>query len=135
MRSLPSDWWMGWVKEIEVLEESGQRTGSVRGVHWVPYLMGVAGHDRFEKGVGEAEVVEGDREHLGGARDGQKRRKERVQEVDLGLHGFGTNSLAHLSPFLCLWAQTGNEGEVGVGVGFLQVLNTPALGLESPQGN
>lgn len=90
MRSLPSDWWMGWVREIEVLEESGQRTDSVRGVHWVPYLMGVAGHERFEEGVEEAEAEEGHKEHLQGVHDGWKRRKERVQEVDLGLHGFGT---------------------------------------------
>lgn len=90
MRSLPSDWWTGWVREIEVLEVSGQRTGSVRGVHWVPYLMGVAGHGRFEKEVREAEVVEGDKEHLEDVHDGWKRRKERVQEVDLGLHGSGT---------------------------------------------
>lgn len=136
MRSLPSDWWRGWVREIEVLEESGQRTGSVRAVHWVPYPMGVAGHERFEKGVGEAEVVEGDKEHLEDVHDGWKRRKERVQEVDLGLHGFGTKwTLAHSSPFLYLWAQTGSGDEVGVGVGFLQVLDTLAPGLESPQGN
>ena len=36
MGSLPSDWWMDWAREIEVLEESGQRTGSVGDVHWVP---------------------------------------------------------------------------------------------------
>lgn len=36
MRSLPSDWWMGWVTEIVGSEESGQMTGSVEDVHWVP---------------------------------------------------------------------------------------------------
>lgn len=60
MRSLPSDFWMGWVMERGVLEESGQRTGSVGGVHWAPYLMGVHGCGRFEKWVKGAEVVEED---------------------------------------------------------------------------
>lgn len=66
--------------------------------------------------------------------DGWKRRKEREQEVDWGLHGFGTEqSLAGLSLSLCLWARTGRGGEVGGGDGFLQALNTLVPGLESPQ--
>lgn len=51
MRSLPSDLWMDWAMEKGVLEEFGRRTGSVGGVHWVPYLMGLAGCGRFEVGV------------------------------------------------------------------------------------
>lgn len=135
MRSLPSDLWMGWVMEIGVLGESGQRTGSVGGVHWVPYLMGAVGHGRIEVGVEEAEVVEGDKGRLEGVHDGWQRRKERAQEVDLGLHGSDTEqTLAGLSLYLCLWARTGSGGEMGGGDGFLQVLNTLVLGLESPQG-
>lgn len=135
MRSLPSDLWTGWVTVIEVLEESGWRTGSVGDVHWVPYLMGVAGYGRFELGLEEAGVVEVDKEHSEGVHDGWKKRKERAQGVDLGLHGFGREqTLAGLSLSLCLWAQTGSGGEVGGGDGFLQALNTLVPGLESPQG-
>lgn len=120
--------------EIGVLGESGRRTGSVGGVHWVPYLMEVAGRGRIEVGVEEAEVVEGDKGHSEGVHDGWRRRKERAQEVDLGLHGFGTEqTLAGLSLSLCLWAQTGSGGEVGGCDGFLQALNTLVPGLESPQ--
>lgn len=62
--------------------------------------------------------------------DGWKRRKEREQEVDLGLHGFGTEqTLAGLSLSLCLWAPIGSEGEVGGGDGLLQPQNTLVLGL------
>lgn len=61
MRSLPSDLWMDWVMEIGVLEESGRRTGSVGDVHWVPYLIGELVCGRFEVGVEEAEVLEGDK--------------------------------------------------------------------------
>lgn len=130
VRSLPFDLWMGWVMGKGVLEESGWRTGSVGDVHWVPYLMGMAGCGRF--GVSVEEAVEGDKEHLEGVRDGWKRRKERAQEADLGLHDFGTEqTLAGLSLFLCLWARTGSGGE---GDGFLQALNTLVPGLESPQG-
>lgn len=70
MRSLPSDWWRDWVKGTEVLEESGQRTGSVGDVHWAPYLMEVPGNGRFEVGQERAEVVVGDKGHLEGAHDG-----------------------------------------------------------------
>ena len=97
--------------------------------------MGVAGHVRFEAGLEWAEVVVG-KEDLEGVRDGWTRRKVRVQEVGLGLHGFGTKlTLSGLSPFLCLWVQTGSGGEVGGDVGFLQALNTLVQGLESPQGS
>lgn len=59
-----------------------------------------------------------------------------MQEVGLGLRGFGTKqTLAGLSPFLDLWVQTGSGGEVDGGVGFLQALNTLVPGLESPQGS
>lgn len=34
MRSLPSDWLMGWVTGKVVWEVSGQRTGNEGGVHW-----------------------------------------------------------------------------------------------------
>lgn len=119
-----------------MLGESGRRTGSVGDVHWVPYQRGVAGNGRLELGVGEAEVAEGDKEHSKGARDGWRRRKERVQGVDLGLHGFGIEqTLAGLSPSLCLLAQTGSGGEVGGGAGFLQALNTLVPGLELHQGS
>lgn len=85
-------------------------------------------------GVEEAEVVEGDKEHLEGVHDGWKWRKERVQEVDLNLHGFGTEqTLAGLSPSLCPWAQTGSGDEVDGGVVFPQALNTLVQGLKSPQ--
>lgn len=120
--------------ETGVLEESGQRTGSVGDVHWVPSRMGVAEHGRSEMGVEQAEVVEEDKEHLEDVRDGWKRRRERVHEVDLDLHGFGTEQpLASLSPFLCPWAQTGSGDEVGGDAEFLQTLNTLAQGLKSPQ--
>lgn len=60
--------------------------------------------------------------------DGWKRRKERGQEVDLVLHGFGTEqTLAGLS--LCLWARIGSEGEVGGGDVLLQARYTLVLGL------
>lgn len=134
MRILPSDLWMGWATEREVLEESGWRTGNVGDVHWVPHLMEVAGCGRSEVAVEELEVVEGDKEHLEGVHDGWKRRKERVQEVDLGLRGFGTmQTLAGLSLSLCLWAWTGSGSEVGGGDGLLQALNTLVQGSESPQ--
>lgn len=119
-----------------MLGESGKRTDSVGAVHWVPYLMGVAGHEKFEKGLEEVDEVEGHREHLKGVHDGWKRRKERVQEVDLGLHGFGTKkTLVGLSPCLFLWVQIGSGNEVGVSVGFLRVPKTLAPSLESPQGS
>lgn len=96
--------------------------------------MGVAGCGRFEMGVEGAEVVEGDKEHLEGVHDGQKRKKERVHEVDLDLHGFGTEqTLASLSPSLCPWDQTGSGDEVGGDVGFPQALNTLVQCLKSPQ--
>lgn len=104
-------------------------------VHWVPYLTWVAGCGRFEVGVEEAEVVEGDKGHSEGVHDGWKRKKERVQEAEFGLPGFGTEqTLAGLSLSLCLWARTGSGGETGGGDGFLQALNTLVPGLESPQG-
>ncbi len=78
MRSLPSDLWMGWVMETGELEESGWRTDNVGDVHWVPYLLEVAGCGRLEGRVMEAEVEEGDKKHLEGVHDGLKRRKERV---------------------------------------------------------
>lgn len=121
--------------EIAGLEESGQKTGSAEDVHWVPYLMGVAGCGRFEMGVEEPGEEEGDKEHSEDVHGGWKRRKERVQEVDLGLHDFGTEqALAGLSLSLCLWGRTGNGGEVGGGDGFLQALNILVPGLELPQG-
>lgn len=121
--------------EIRVLEESGRRTGSEGAVHWEPYLMEAAECGKFEVGVEEAEGVEVGKEHLEGVHDGWRRRKERVQEVDLGLRDFGTKwTLVGLSLSLCLWAQTGSGGEVGGGDGFLQALNTLVPGLESPQG-
>lgn len=117
-----------------MLEESGWRTGNVGDVHWVPHLMEVAECGRSEVAVEELEVVEGDKEHLEGVHDGWKKRKERVQEVDLGLRGFGTvQTLAGLSLSLCLLAWTGSEGEVGGGDGVLQALNTLVQGLEPPQ--
>lgn len=61
---------MGWVKEKGVSEESGQKTGSVEDVHWVPFLRGVVGCGRLEVGVEGAEGVEGDKEHSKGVRDG-----------------------------------------------------------------
>ncbi|TNN54545.1 hypothetical protein EYF80_035248 [Liparis tanakae] len=81
---------MGWVVEIEVLEESGRRTDSVGDVHWGPYLMGVVGRARSELGVEEAEVVVGHMEYSKGVHDGWKRRKETGQEADLAHPGFGT---------------------------------------------
>lgn len=51
-------------------EESGQKTGSVEDVHWVPFLRGVVGCGKLEVGVEEAEAVEGDKEHSKGVRDG-----------------------------------------------------------------
>lgn len=121
--------------EIEVLEESGPRTDSVGDVHWVPYLMGVAGCARSEVGAEEAEVVVGHMERSEGVHDGWKRRKETVQEADLALHGFGTKqNLAGLSLSLFLWTQTGSGGEVGGGDGFLRALNTLFPSLESPEG-
>jgi len=68
-----------------VLEESEQRTDSVGDVHLVPYLRGVVGYESLEKGAEEAEMLDGGMVH-----DGWKRRRGRVQEADLGLHGFGT---------------------------------------------
>lgn len=62
MRSLPSDWWMGWVMEKEVLEEFGQRTGSEGDVHLVPYLMEVAVSEKTVVGVKKVEGVEVDKE-------------------------------------------------------------------------
>lgn len=136
MRSLPSDWWTGWVREIEGLGESGQRTGSAGDVHRVPFPMGVAGHGRFEVGLGRTGVVGEDKEHLKGGRDGWKKRKGIVQEVGLDLHGFGTKqTLAGLSPFLCLWVWTDSGGVMGEGVGIPRALNTLVPGLESHQGS
>lgn len=63
MRSLPSDWWMGWVMEREVLEEFGQRTGSEEDVHLVQYLMEVAVSEKTVVGVKKVEGVEVDKEH------------------------------------------------------------------------
>lgn len=126
---------MGWVVEIEVLEESGRRTDSVGDVHWGPYLMGVAGCARSELGVEEAEVVVGHMEYSKGVHDGWKRRKETGQEADLVHPGFGTKqNLSGLSLSLFLWAQTGSGGEVGGGDGFLQAPNTLFPSLESPEG-
>lgn len=51
-------------------EESGQKTGSVEDVHWVPFLRGVVGCGRLGVGVEGAEGVEGDKEHSKGVRDG-----------------------------------------------------------------
>lgn len=66
--------------------------------------------------------------------DGWKRMKEKGQEVDLDLHGFGTKqTLAGLSLSLCLWDQCDKGGGVGEGDEFLQVLNSLVPGLESPQ--
>lgn len=89
MRRRPSDWWRGWARETGVLEESGQWTDSVGAVRQVPYLTKVVGHGRLEGEPEEAEVEEGDKEHLQGVHDGSKKRKETVQEVGLDLHGFG----------------------------------------------
>lgn len=42
--------------------------------------------------------------------------RETEQEVDWGLHDFGTElTPASLSPSLCLWVLSGSEDEEGVG--------------------
>lgn len=50
--------------------------------------MELAGGGKFEEGV--ERVVEGGKGHLEGVHDGWRKRKVIMQEVDLGLHGFGT---------------------------------------------
>lgn len=103
----------------------------------MPYPPGVAGHGRFEVGLGRTEVVVvGGKEHLMGGHDGWKRRKGKVREVGLDLHGFGTKqTLAGSSPFLCLGARTGSGGVMGGGVGILRAPNTLVPGLASHQGS
>lgn len=78
MKMLQSDWWMGWVRETDVLVESGQKTESVEDVRQEPYPKVHSGNGRTEVGVERAEAVEVDKKHLKSVRDGWKRRKERA---------------------------------------------------------